>query len=425
MDQEDSVQTGTPKERIGVSEKEVASPAVGTEPAFDLARSDGGSRAAGMDIDATPESVTGTSTGILERHGHSNILSQVVIRVMTYGRLITRKDGRIGGEVEVRLRRGAVERQIGLKLEDWNLYRLTGHMEEVFSFEVYYLPVGLRTIVVHFPNQYVERIKPQEAHSVTLSSIMRVKTAEQLDRIIRESGLVKQLGDVHSWRKIAMLAQVEDTDGVMVWEGTPGPAAIRRTDLDSDVRKERDSAWRIPKPNCPRDCKLCGVPYQPNSNYQKYCSSCRKVKIRDWMNGSIRKRIEYYRGQRRKAAIRIRQNQKLKVLNYYSNGTLVCACCREQEYEFLTVDHINNNGAEERRTIRSQGDGSAFYYWLVKNGFPKGYQVLCMNCNMSKGHHGVCVHQRGVEARFHGVHQKGRNRLTRRTKVERNDESYE
>jgi|GEM_PF-1581379 hypothetical protein len=51
MDQEDSVQTGTPKERTGVSEKEVASPAVGAEPAFDLARSDTGSQAAATKVD--------------------------------------------------------------------------------------------------------------------------------------------------------------------------------------------------------------------------------------------------------------------------------------------------------------------------------------------------------------------------------------
>jgi len=34
--------------------------------------------------------------------------------------------------------------------------------------------------------------------------------------------------------------------------------------------------------------------------------------------------------------------------------------------------------------------------WIRKNNFPKGFQVLCMNCNWGKGHSkdNKCPHER-------------------------------
>lgn len=93
------------------------------------------------------------------------------------------------------------------------------------------------------------------------------------------------------------------------------------------------------------------------------------------------------------ARVRGRQKQtKLEVLTYYSDGKLECVCCGENIYEFLTIDHIEGGGAEHRRSIG--GGGTNFYRWLIKNGFPPGYQVLCYNCNNAKGHFGVCPHKK-------------------------------
>lgn len=30
------------------------------------------------------------------------------------------------------------------------------------------------------------------------------------------------------------------------------------------------------------------------------------------------------------------------------------------------------------------------YRWLIKNGFPEGFQTLCWPCNRSKGNRQVC-----------------------------------
>ena len=79
---------------------------------------------------------------------------------------------------------------------------------------------------------------------------------------------------------------------------------------------------------------------------------------------------------------------------YGAYGGYKCNCCNETERMFLSIDHMDNNGAEERRSGKYNGGGSAFYNWLRKNNFPEGYQVLCMNCQVGKHRNGgVCPHQ--------------------------------
>lgn len=78
---------------------------------------------------------------------------------------------------------------------------------------------------------------------------------------------------------------------------------------------------------------------------------------------------------------------------HYSNGTMLCACCPvdiKQFEEHMTLDHISGGGNAHRKSIRTASAG--YWYWFIKNGFPDGYQVLCYNCNLSKGHKGSCPH---------------------------------
>ena len=73
---------------------------------------------------------------------------------------------------------------------------------------------------------------------------------------------------------------------------------------------------------------------------------------------------------------------------HYSKGVPQCSCCGELIYEFLTIDHVHNDGKDHRKKI-----GHNLYDWLIKNNFPDGFQVLCMNCNWAKGKYGLCPHQ--------------------------------
>jgi ribosome-associated translation inhibitor RaiA len=92
-----------------------------------------------------------------------------------------------------------------------------------------------------------------------------------------------------------------------------------------------------------------------------------------------------------------KRRQKLKhdVLVYYSGGLPACSCCGEKHDEFLSIDHINDDGADHRRMI---GGWGTIYRWLINNDFPSGFQVLCMNCNFAKGHSSDgCPHKKPAE----------------------------
>lgn len=46
-----------------------------------------------------------------------------------------------------------------------------------------------------------------------------------------------------------------------------------------------------------------------------------------------------------------RSRNELKIQAYAKLGN-ACACCKESEIEFLTIDHINDDGADHRKKIK-------------------------------------------------------------------------
>ena len=74
---------------------------------------------------------------------------------------------------------------------------------------------------------------------------------------------------------------------------------------------------------------------------------------------------------------------KREILSHYGEKCTNPSCVMD-DIVLLTIDHIHNNGAEHRKTIKNAG-GHAFYLWLKRNNFPEGYQTLCWNCNCYKG----------------------------------------
>jgi hypothetical protein len=69
-----------------------------------------------------------------------------------------------------------------------------------------------------------------------------------------------------------------------------------------------------------------------------------------------------------------------------------CACCGLDDYPFLSIDHINNDGAAHRK--REKVGSGRIFAWLKKHNYPAGFQVLCFNCNLAKQHYGgECPHQ--------------------------------
>ena len=120
-------------------------------------------------------------------------------------------------------------------------------------------------------------------------------------------------------------------------------------------------------------------------------------RMRDWRL----KNLDRHNQNQRNRDKRIKD----KVFNAY--GGYICNCCGETEKLFLTIDHINNDGNVHRKQLFGKSrSGRKFYEILIRENFPIGYQVLCMNCNWGKSRNrGVCPHKlfEGSETILNGV----------------------
>ena len=77
-----------------------------------------------------------------------------------------------------------------------------------------------------------------------------------------------------------------------------------------------------------------------------------------------------------------RRKFKQQILERYGRS---CAWCGFTDIRALQLDHINDNGAEDRKNLVGGNYGGAeFYRKLIKAGLPDGYQILCANCNQIK-----------------------------------------
>lgn len=130
-----------------------------------------------------------------------------------------------------------------------------------------------------------------------------------------------------------------------------------------------------------------GPSHDRKDRFQTQCKKCILAKLGTPEN---QKRSREYQREWRKS---IRE----EAFNHYG---CKCVCCGEVTPQFLTLDHINNDGYEFRSKIFSHvgrkyqgGAGVHTYRWLIRNNYPDGFQVLCMNCNFGKRmNNGVCPH---------------------------------
>ena len=106
--------------------------------------------------------------------------------------------------------------------------------------------------------------------------------------------------------------------------------------------------------------------------YKRHPEKARKYK-RELMRKYRAANPEKYRKQSREAKKRLRE----AVLEMYGR---VCACCGFDDVRALTLDHIQNNGAEERKLLGERG----VYRRAIKKHRPDEYRTLCMNCQFIK-----------------------------------------
>lgn len=141
-------------------------------------------------------------------------------------------------------------------------------------------------------------------------------------------------------------------------------------------------------------CKSCSKKYTMSwrkknrkraREIDKKSRSKRRSQILEYSKNYYQQHAEQRRAKQRAYWIRIKDEV------YESYGGYVCACCGEKTKEFLSIDHIDGGGNAHRRKI---GKGPNLIHWLRSNGFPKGFQILCMNCQFGKKHNGgICPHK--------------------------------
>ena len=160
-------------------------------------------------------------------------------------------------------------------------------------------------------------------------------------------------------------------------------------------------------------CYSCGA----NTNGQILCEMCKKHRaqyitdlrskgtcLRCKSNPSAKGRTQCPKclrlavtdiKQRRQQGEHLNWNQRLRIETFKAYGGFQCICCGITEPMMLTIDHIKGHGNEHRKECLGIKYGNIaglkFYRWLRANGYPKGFQVLCFNCNCAKRRNGgVC-----------------------------------
>jgi len=147
-----------------------------------------------------------------------------------------------------------------------------------------------------------------------------------------------------------------------------------------------------------RNCVICGTDTGKIGNV-KFCSDeCRKVDA-DERGVQLQKREvkkkanQKYTANNKDKLNMIKRSYRLrlkhKVLSHYSTVSFPrCARCGEDDVDTLCLDHINDDGAEERKALgiagRNSGAGTRSYEAYHANGYPEGLQVLCASCNLKK-----------------------------------------
>ncbi len=128
-------------------------------------------------------------------------------------------------------------------------------------------------------------------------------------------------------------------------------------------------------------CSICGHRYlAKRQEADSRCSRCRKKYLQVWRNQPINKQ--------KKAEL----NRLLRKRVFDGYGGK-CACCGEERFEFLGIDHVNGGGGRDRKVHSTWQIAKR----IISLGFPNEYRILCYNCNFSLGHYGYCPHDNGLK----------------------------
>lgn len=124
------------------------------------------------------------------------------------------------------------------------------------------------------------------------------------------------------------------------------------------------------------------------------CTTCKKAPAVPGIT-----RCEECRGVSNAATKRYSAAIRNEVLTHYSFGKPLCRCCGTDEPCYLTVDHVDDDGAEHRRREKGSTNGNrltGMYRKIILGGFVERLQVLCWNCQWAKRLNGGRCPIRGI-----------------------------
>jgi hypothetical protein len=160
-------------------------------------------------------------------------------------------------------------------------------------------------------------------------------------------------------------------------------------------------------------CKQ-GHEYTAENTYlwrgHRHCRACAKA-VTSSLKEKVRRRLLYRNNAEFKSAAKSRarahykktpreehrayvnnqrEEKKIRVLTHYGKGVELKCCwrgCLVCDVDMLSIDHVNDDGAKHRRNMKGNRvyfAGKEMYQWLESQGFPEGFQTLCMNHQVKK-----------------------------------------
>lgn len=172
-------------------------------------------------------------------------------------------------------------------------------------------------------------------------------------------------------------------------------------DCEANPRAQANTKWRANAQAKIRTCPDHKLEYR-----DRYCPECRKAERREYLAG----RQDEIRVQR---AERYRRDKELPgwLDNHYEKSRQTyerirmqvheayggkCYCCGLDDWRFLTVDHVHNDGHKDRHPNGRRVTGHKIYKEALAAVGTGRFRLACFNCNCARQHRGeggVCPHE--------------------------------
>lgn len=172
-------------------------------------------------------------------------------------------------------------------------------------------------------------------------------------------------------------------------------------DCEANPRAQANAKWRANAQARTRICVHHQIEYR-----DRCCPECKRMANREYRAG-MQEQIRVQRAakyQRSKAIPgwledhyqRGRQTyERIRVQVHEAYGGK-CYCCGLDDWRFLTVDHVHNDGHKDRHPNGRRVTGHKIYKEALAAVGTGRFRLACFNCNCARQHRGqdgVCPHE--------------------------------